>query len=1207
MRFLAKTAVLLILVTASAHAQDAEFFGSHKKPTPPPGSGPMLIQQADGDTSDIHQSVSVYMLPLAQPSLSGNLLVVAATWNTDTITGTLTDNLGSNVWVEGPIVKDTTTQTTGEAWYCANCNPGTRTFTLTLNSATTYVKMVAAEYAGIAPTSPLDASHGTFATTSTSLQPGSMTTTHNGDLVWQWAVCDSGCSTGSSGKFTSQAGFSLVAADTLGVDLQAVQSGVQAAAGAINPTITSPLSFAYISIGMAFETAVDGTIPSGIRILSMGHRSTSDETAASRVFQFPCRGTALALAFTSGAGSPTRNISAITDSNGNTWVQPSGSPFVDVADNDVVALWYSLGTVCNAGETLTLTMAGTNTGGNGENYMMHDMSGVESFDKLVTLGGDQTVTGPFTGVTITPATASGLILSNASIFYNNATGVSSTVGTAYYLPTVGTCGTGWSVSMHGDENNGWAALFNQSTSALTFSWNQDNCIETGVHSYATLAASFNGNGQPSPPAPSPSGLGWTDLTAQTQQAVCPPNSADYDFSSFCKGVVQAWGGGTADTMRNRLIFWGGGHVDYDGNELYSLNMAAQTLTRLNNPTDPPSPLCEPAYSDGNPSSRHTYGSLAYIANLDEMFAFSGYVACGTGEDKNDTWILNMSTLAWTNKTPASSPNAAISIAQYDPNTNLVFLWDNNDGFWSYNPSSNTYTQLNSTPTSTYSMGVLDPVRKQFVTFGNSQAQKISVASGSSYAVTNLTGTGCSVLMSAEAPGLAYDKILDRIVGWPNFGGVLYIYDEDSDSCTTETYTANEPPNSAHTGSPGTSNGTYGRFQYFPGLNEYGLINDWNIDAHTLVLTNANTDFALRCASTGVLECVTFDTTASITGNSGPSVPKIDTSGDTVPTIDNTTYASGGGSLLFTVPASAPDPNTSGSFNIDFSPTWVTQMDSLVNGNPTSKTTGCGGVPCGNELWIQWRQRFDTNMLQYFAGSQGWKQVIIGEGDISTINAYSCSQMEVVLQNSQQRNIPQMYHSCGEKLDQYDNLYTPTGTDDTKGSEYFSIQNVAGGYLACKYSENVAAASPPCIAYVANEWMTFQVHIIVGTWYPGGVAAGGGPPGTFVHDSTVQLYVAQEGLPSTLAIDYHPTTTGCDDTQVDITTCQGGYDLTNPSAFPTGTGSPSSMGITFAKYGKIWLLPYQTGKCTAGCAGEPAAHTWYDELIIGSKQIPDPKF
>ncbi|MGB7680210.1 MAG: Ig-like domain-containing protein [Candidatus Acidiferrales bacterium] len=939
----------------------------------------------------------------------------------------------------------------------------------------------------------------------------------------------------------------------------------------------------------------------------------------------------------------------------------------------------------------------------------------------------------------------------------------------------------------------------------------DSSSNTAVSSTINVTVSNSSSGSGSG---IPTTLGWFDASGQTQEAVCPPNSSDYDFATYCSGVVRAWGGGAADTKRNDLIFWGGGHVDYDGNEVYVFNLNTLKVNRLNAPTDPPSPLCEPAYSDGSAASRHTYGSLAYIPTLDEMFAFSGYVACSNGEDKSDTWLLNLSTLAsgsgnpWTQVTASVHPTAAISIAQYDPNTQLVFLWDNNDGLWSFNPTSNTYTQLNGTPTSTYSMGVLDPTRKQIVTFGNSQVQKVSIASGSSYSVVNLTGSGCSGLMSSEAPGLAYDPVLDRIVGWPNFGGTVYIYDEDTDSCTTQSYSTSAPPDSAQTGSASTTNGTYGRFQYFPALGVYALINDYNIDAHTLRLTaagssgsnliisnvtatnitttsatitwttsesattqvqygttsalgtattesstlvtshtqnlsglspsslyyftvlsndssgdtassggytfgtsastdttpptvtmtapasgstvtgtvtvsanatdnvavasvqflldganlgaavtaspysyswnsttatnathslsavatdtagntatatavsvtvsntsssgtdaNAEADYQARCSGPGVVECVDFDNSSELNGDSGPDVVKLDKTGDSVPTIDTTTYASGGGSLLFTVGASAPDPNTSGSFNIDFSSNYSVQFDSLINGDPKSLTTACGGSPCGNEFWIQWRQRFDTNMLQYFAGSQGWKQVIIGEGDTATGNAYSCSQMELTLQNSQQRGIPQMYHSCGEKLDTYDNLYTPNGTDSA-GSGLYSIQNVAGGYLACEYAENQAATIPPCIGYVANQWMTFQVHVVVGTWYPGGVSSSGGPPAPFVHDSTVQLYVAQEGLPSTLVIDYHPISTSCDAEQTDITTCQGGYDLTNPSAFPTGVGSPSSMGITFAKYGKIWLLPYQTDKCSAGCPNEPAAHTWYDELIISTQQIADPKY
>ena len=127
-------------------------------------------------------------------------------------------------------------------------------------------------------------------------------------------------------------------------------------------------------------------------------------------------------------------------------------------------------------------------------------------------------------------------------------------------------------------------------------------------------------------------------------------------------------------------------------------------------------------------------------------------------------------------------------------------------------------------------------------------------------------------------------------------------------------------------------------------------------------SNAEADFQARCATAGVIRCVTFDTASTISGNAAPGMPLI-ASGLTTPSIDTSTFASGGGSLHFAVPAGATSANTSGSFNIDFSDDFSQQVDSLVNGDPLSLTTACGGSPCKNEIWIQWRQRFDSGMLQ----------------------------------------------------------------------------------------------------------------------------------------------------------------------------------------------------------------------------------------------------
>ena len=40
-----------------------------------------------------------------------------------------------------------------------------------------------------------------------------------------------------------------------------------------------------------------------------------------------------------------------------------------------------------------------------------------------------------------------------------------------------------------------------------------------------------------------------------------------------------------------------------------------------------------------------------------------------------------------------------------------------------------------------------------------------------------------------------------------------------------------------------------------------------------------------------------------------------------------------------------------------------------------------------------------------------------------------------------------------------------------------------------------------------------------------------------------------------------------------------------------------------RYGKVWLLPYNTGRDSS--VTNPVAYTWYDELIVARARIPDP--
>jgi len=157
----------------------------------------------------------------------------------------------------------------------------------------------------------------------------------------------------------------------------------------------------------------------------------------------------------------------------------------------------------------------------------------------------------------------------------------------------------------------------------------------------------------------------------------------------------------------------------------------------------------------------------------------------------------------------------------------------------------------------------------------------------------------------------------------------------------------------------------------------------------------------------------------------------------------------------------------------------------------------------------------------------------------------------------------MYNSCSGSTSHppYDGFYQAFGAYD------FKLQNARAAPY-CLYSQGQTSPTtflPPtgnCFGYVANEWMTFQMSVRTGPR---------------VNDeftnSYVSLWVARANQPSELVIQWGP------------------YNLTAGS---------SSEG---QKYGKVWLLPYHTGKDSTQT--HPVGYVWYDDLIISRQRIADP--
>jgi hypothetical protein len=224
-------------------------------------------------------------------------------------------------------------------------------------------------------------------------------------------------------------------------------------------------------------------------------------------------------------------------------------------------------------------------------------------------------------------------------------------------------------------------------------------------------------------------------------------------------------------------------------------------------------------------------------------------------------------------------------------------------------------------------------------------------------------------------------------------------------------------------------------------------------------------FALRCASPDIVRCVSFETTDQIPDLSwrrvgdrqgrGPMGLITAAGSSAVPELD-CEVALGGCSLRFVIP-SRSGSGASGSWFVNFSDDFSVRFGEK------------------EEFYVQWRQRFSRAFLETQFRGGGWKQAIIGEGDRPGYLpdgkvVWSCTQLELVVQNTDMRGHPQMYHSCGGKDGRYEGLFDYDAVD-----------------------------------YAPDEWMTFQVRVKIGSWYKNDRKYHG--------DSTIELWVAREGQAS----------------------------------------------------------------------------------------------
>ena len=223
---------------------------------------------------------------------------------------------------------------------------------------------------------------------------------------------------------------------------------------------------------------------------------------------------------------------------------------------------------------------------------------------------------------------------------------------------------------------------------------------------------------------------------------------------------------------------------------------------------------------------------------------------------------------------------------------------------------------------------------------------------------------------------------------------------------------------------------------------------------------------------------------------------------------------------------------------------------------------------GSEFWLQFDVKWDAGMLTPSNGGGGIKFFTVDEGILPDgFNPGSCDnggnfpmQGQIVGTSSWAGTgrFPSLYHSCGfimypgNTSGVYDGLVDIAPDGDTL------FQNMVAG---CTY-RRVTAGRDTCVRFVPDVWHTFTLRVKIGTWYKNDFV--------FKHDSQIDFWMSRPGLPTTYLVS------------------KKNYDLANES--------PGR-----ARYGKLWLLPYDTGRRNSSVDGK----VWYRNVLIADQPLRDP--
>ncbi len=210
----------------------------------------------------------------------------------------------------------------------------------------------------------------------------------------------------------------------------------------------------------------------------------------------------------------------------------------------------------------------------------------------------------------------------------------------------------------------------------------------------------------------------------------------------------------------------------------------------------------------------------------------------------------------------------------------------------------------------------------------------------------------------------------------------------------------------------------------------------------------------------------------------------------------------------------------------------------------------------SDMWVQFDWQGDAGAITPSVNGGGFKYFSIDEGTQengfksgSCDNAGTWPMEGQIVGHTAAANeypkwlFPAWYHTC--------NSYIPV--DDP--STYYQNQR-SQCYFGFLNPLPSGSQASNCIYFLADTWHTWTVHLHVGAW---------GQPTTYID-----VWLSRPGLPTTL-LEYSP-----------------GF-------------APRNDNPGHAKYGKVWLFPYDSNRTSSSVDGI----TWYRRFLIANQALKDP--